>query len=132
MKRRLDWPERMNEALERAQSRAFSESYHCAQFAADVVLAMTDVDPLPVRHDTVAAAYAHMRDTHARVEEALAAIFGDPIHPAHARRGDVVLSENGAIGICMGQRSAFISSSGGLEYEPTLEQVSVYRVPFDA
>ena len=129
MKRRLDWPERMNEALEQSRGRAFSETYYCAAFAADVVKAMTDVDPLPVRHDTVGEAYAHMRKTYESADEALEALFGRSVPPSFARRGDVVVSGNDALGICCGQLSAFISSEGGLAFEPTLEQVKAFRVP---
>lgn len=128
MKRRLDWPERMNDALEAAQSLKFSEAYCCAAFAADIVKAMTDIDPLPVRHETVAAAYAFMRQDHASLEDALKATFGDPVPVSFARRGDVVLSGDVTLGICIGQFSAFISSEGGLAFEPTLEQVKAYRV----
>ena len=128
MKRRMDWPERLNEALEAAQSLKFSEAYCCAAFAADVVKAMTDVDPLPVRHETVAEAYAHMRENFASIDDALAFTFGAPVPVSFARRGDVVLSGDVTLGICCGQVSAFISSDGGLAFEPTLEQVAAYRV----
>lgn len=133
MKRRLDWPERLAAALEVAQSQAFSESYYCAAFAADVVLAMTDVDLLPVRHETTAEAYAFMRETHDSVLAALEAVLGAPVLLAFARRGDVVYSgEDGcaALGICVGVESVFISSDGGLALRPTLQQTAAFRVPF--
>lgn len=130
--RRLDWPERMAEALEAAQTKAFSETYFCAAFAADVVLAMTDVDPLPWRAETLVEAYAKMREAGFQtLHDALVAHAGEAVHVAMAQRGDVVLRQADgaeAIGICCGQQSAFISSQGGLAMFPTLEQVSAYRV----
>lgn len=129
--RKLDWPERMNEALEDARARGFSESYYCAAFAADVVKAMTGADLLPVRHDTVADAYAHMRKSHKTILEAMEAALGDPIPVAFAQRGDVVYNDDDgalAIGICCGTDSAFVSSDGGLAFLPTLEQAKAFRV----
>lgn len=130
--RRLDWPERMAEALASAETKAFSETYFCAAFAADVVLAMTDSDPLPWREDTLVEAYTKMRAAgFESIHDALVAHVGESVHVALAQRGDVVLRvADGAeaIGICCGQQSAFISSQGGLAYFPTLEQAGAYRV----
>lgn len=130
MNRRHDWPERMDEALRAA--RPFSESYHCAIFAADVVKAMTDEDPLPERDGTVVGAYARMRKSFATLREAVTARVGPEVHVAFAQRGDVVLRVIGdqeALGICVGQNSAFIADDGeGLVFEPTLEQAAAFRV----
>jgi hypothetical protein len=131
MKRRLDWPERLDEALRAAGT--FSETYHCAIFAADVVKAMTDEDPLPVRDDTVAAAYARMRrEGHESLRDAVAAKVGSEVPLAFAQRGDVVLrvvEGQEALGICIGQMSAFIADDGeGLAFWPTLEQAAAFKV----
>lgn len=127
----MDWPERMADALDAARARAFSESYQCAAFAADVVKAMTDVDLLPERHESVAEAYSHIRrQGHDSIRDALASMLTE-IPLALARRGDVILSDDEtAIGICCGIDSAFISSTDGLAYLPTLDQAAAYRVPF--
>lgn len=130
--RRPDWPERMAEALAIAEKKSFSETYFCAAFAADVVLAMTDVDPLPWRAETLVEAYAKMREAGFQsIQDALAAHVGEQLHVAMAQRGDVVLRlEDGreSVGICCGVESAFISSEGGLAYWPTIEQAAAYRV----
>jgi hypothetical protein len=131
MKRRLDWPERMDEALRAAGT--FSERYHCAIFVADVVRAMTDEDPLPVRDETIAAAYARMRrDGFETLRAALAARVGSEVPLAFAQRGDVILrvvDDLETLGICCGQISAFISDDGeGLVFEQTLEQDAAYKV----
>jgi hypothetical protein len=129
--RRLDWPERLAEHLAQAEQRSFSESYCCVVFAADGVLAMTDVDPLPERDETVSASYARMRrEGYESIADALAGRFGAPIALAFARRGDVILGKPGdseAVGICCGQFTAYISASG-LEYRPTLDQIAAFRV----
>lgn len=122
----------MNEALDAARARAFSESYHCATFAADVVLAMTDEDPLPERDEAIAAAYVRMRrEGFESLTDALVAKVGVQVPPAFAQRGDVVVRrvEDGtdAIGICCGRESAFLSDDG-LVFWPTLEVEAAFRV----
>lgn len=133
MKRRLDWPERLASAIAEAQTLAFSEAFPCVVFAADVVRAMTDEDPLPERDETVAAAYARMRrEGYETLREALAAKVGPEVPLAFARRGDVILRRTDgdaeAVGICLGQASAFISADGGIAWLPTLEQEAAFRV----
>jgi hypothetical protein len=133
MMRRTDWPERMALALAAAEVMRFVESYSCVCFAADVVLAMTDVDPLPVRHESVVDAYKYMRSVEGfeTIEAAIEAKVGPSVPLAFARRGDLILRRvdgQEAIGICCGQESAFISSQGGLAFWPTLSQSAAFRV----
>ena len=135
MKRRLDWPERMNDALDEARGKAFSETYCCAIFAADVVKAMTGVDPLSPEErsaPSVASLYALMRETHDTLLEALESLLGAQRPVALAHRGDVVLRSDEAgeaLGICCGQRTAFISDDG-LEFLPTRQMTAAFRVPY--
>lgn len=52
------------------------------------------------------------------------------IHPAHARKGDIVLSrdESGAaLGICIGVQSAHVSETG-IVYLQTLDGICAWRV----
>jgi hypothetical protein len=69
---------------------------------------------------------------HADLTAAVASVLGDAIPLALARRGDVVLRETPkeglALGICVGQLSAFVDV-GGLVFLPTLDQHSAHRVP---
>lgn len=131
MNRRLDWPERLIDALE-AAAEVRSESYPCVIWAADCVLLMTDVDLMPERDDTAAACYARMRrDGFESVREAIGAKLKE-IPLAFARRGDVVLASGDieSVGICCGERSAFVALQGGLSYRPTLAQLAAFAVPF--
>lgn len=139
MKRRLDWPERMNEAIDAARARPFSDEWHCARFAGDVVTAMLDWTGAEVQMGVELArlpltvAYRTMREAGFEdVGAAVAAVLGHPIPLAFARRGDVVLRETPneglALGICVGALSAFVDVAG-LVFLPTLEQHSAYRVP---
>jgi hypothetical protein len=130
MIRRLDWPDRLAAALEAACHDAWTPERHCALWAADVVLAMTDVDlAAPYRGLAVSDAYRAMREVgHESIADALAAEL-EQVPLAFARRGDVVLRADGAaIGVCTGERAAYLTDAGGLEYLPTLEQLAAYRV----
>jgi hypothetical protein len=137
MTRRLDWPERLHAEIERAAERGFSDEYACFQFAADVVLAMTNRDPLPEGYRGLAAevAYARMRrDGFSSVRDLVSGTLGPEVGLAFAKRGDVVLrapEEPGsveALGICLGQRSAFLAVDG-IAYRPTLEVAAAFEIP---
>jgi hypothetical protein len=133
MKRRLDWPERMNAAIDAARSRPFSDEWHCAMFAWEVVVAMTDeVLPSYVLLPLTDAYETMRKRGHADVSAAVESVLGPAIPLALARRGDVVLrltpKDGLALGICVGSLSAFVDVAG-LVFLPTLEQHSAYRVP---
>lgn len=131
MRRRLDWPERLADHLAKALL-VRPDSYPCVVWAADGVLAMTDVDLMPVRDDTAAACYARMRrDGYESVREAIGAKLVE-IPLARARRGDVILASGDveSVGLCCGERSAFVALGGGISYRPTLEQAAAFQVPF--
>jgi hypothetical protein len=133
MKRRLDWPERLNDAIDEARSRPFADDWHCAAFATSAVAAMTDDGVPSYGLLSLADAYTTMRKRgHADVGAAVEDVLGPAIPLALARRGDVVLrltpKDGLAVGICVGQLSAFVDMAG-LVFLPTLEQHSAYRVP---
>jgi hypothetical protein len=127
--RRNDWPERLADTVAAAEAKAFSDTYYCAVFAADCVLAMTDVDPLgELRGLTQAEAEAAIAPLTLR--DKLVSLYGEPVHVAFAHRGDVVVRDNDgqlAVGICLGQQSAF-ATDVGLAHYPTLEQIEAFRV----
>ena len=131
--RRLDWPEKLAEHLAETEAAgAWSEARYCVLWAADAVLAMTGHDPAAhVRGLAVDDAYRAIREAgHKSVEAAVIAALGEPVHPSRARRGDVVLKEDGlAVGICCGEFTAFLSDPG-VAYLPTLEQRAAFQIPF--
>jgi hypothetical protein len=131
--RRQDWPERMVEAIEAAGRREDPDGrLACAEFAADVVLAMTGEDLYPWRGMLPADAYREMLSGAPTMRQALAELLGPEVHPAHARRGDVVVRSpeaplGEAIGICCGRESAFVTPEG-VGYEPTLSMAAAFRI----
>jgi len=131
MKRNNDWPEKLAEVV--AERSASSVEYPCAYFAADCVLAMTGEDPLPERL-SADEQYARMRrDGFATLRDAVGARLREvPI--AHARRGDLVIAlvdGADALGVCLGERSAFVGKDGGVGYLNTLEMAAAFSVPFE-
>jgi uncharacterized protein DUF6950 len=132
MKRLIDWPDRLAAALEISADLSWTEERYCVLWAADVVLAMTGEDPAAgYRGLSVEQAYRAMRDAgHETIGGAIAAVVGPQVPLAFARRGDVVLrADETAVGICVGEYTAFLSDTAGLALYPTLEQAAAYRVP---
>lgn len=126
--RRLDWPERLDATIRAARTRSFSEVDYCVFFAADCVLAMTDVDPaLPYRGLTKTEAISALGDT--TLLELLSSIFGPQVHLSRAQRGDIVVRNDGdkTLGICIGQNAVFLSDEG-VAYEKTLESLTAFKV----
>lgn len=129
--RRLDWPERLAQALAEAQSRTFSEVDYCVLFAADCIEAMTGEDPAAdYRGLSLEDAQEKFKAEDTTTYRRLTQIFGKAIPLAFARRGDLIVRTKPefALGICDGQHTAFLSSEGGLAFLPTLSLRWAFRV----
>jgi hypothetical protein len=119
--RYLDWPQRLAETVEAARTRTFEfGSFDCALFAADCVLAITGTDyAAPFRgYESKTAAYRIITE-HGSLTGLLTSLLGEPIEPAFARRGDVVLAEipvvdgeGESVGVCLGVSCAFPKDTG--------------------
>jgi uncharacterized protein DUF6950 len=118
--RREDWPERLGALVERARGRAFRWGEHdCVLFAAEAVAAVTGVDLAAGVRGTyrgAAGAARAMRLRGARdVGGPAAAVLGDAMAPALARRGDVAMIETEwgpALGVVLGAEVAFPGMAG--------------------
>lgn len=104
-----DWPQRLDAALAASRSRRFAYgTFDCMLFAADCVQAITGVDHAADfrGYDSKVAAYRIIA-RYGSLEAMITSLLGrDPIHPAQARRGDVVLANielaPGESGECVG------------------------------
>jgi hypothetical protein len=131
MKKREDWPEKMNEYIERIATMPFAwGTLDCCMFAADCVLAMTDEDfaaDFRGQYTDAPSAYvALQRFAGGGIPETMAILadrFGwEPVEPLRAQRGDIVLIPphlchgdprfGGALGICVGPLSIFMAEIG--------------------
>jgi len=132
--RREDWPERLAAVLEAARSRTYTERDHCAEFANDVVLALTGTEPLPerLRGLSRSACYRAVREAGYRDAAAAAeGLVGERVAVALAQRGDLVLrvdDDGEAFGVCCGKESAFVADGVDLAFYPTLECAAAFRV----
>lgn len=134
-----DWEERLSLRLDIVADKPFAWGSHdCALFAADCVKAMTGVDPaeaLRGRYDTQHGAALALREHGAgTLLKTLKAIFGEPISPHFAQRGDVVMLDRATTGICVGRFSYFVGREEGVEglvVIPTAQCRYAFRVPFE-
>ena len=129
--RHPDWPERLAQALADARARTYSEFDYCVLFAADCIEAMTGEDPASeFRGLSLDEAREAFRTEETSPYKRLTAMFGKAVPLAFAQRGDLIVRTKPefALGICCGQKSAFLSSDGGLAFVPTLEQRWAFRV----
>lgn len=118
-----DWPQRLDAVISAARNLTFSYGqFDCALFAADCAHAVTGIDyAAGLRgYDSKISAY-RIISKYGSLEAMVTAQVGrEPVHPANAHRGDMVLAsvelapgESGeAIGVCDGVRCWFPKDVG--------------------
>ena len=117
MQRKADWETALGAVLDDYADRPFEwGKSDCCLFVADIVQAMTGVDP--------AAAYRgrYSNETGARLalrrygKTTLAATFdeafGASVEPARAHRGDIIQIDELTVGVCMGAFGYFVGDTG--------------------
>ncbi|WDI31588.1 hypothetical protein PUV54_00065 [Hyphococcus flavus] len=124
--RKAGWPRLLNEHVTQAKAefrrRGFAWGrFDCATFACDWVLKMTGDDPLAdyrgkydSRESAIRALWGEGDKTYL---DALSRVFGVPVHPAHAKRGDIAwIEDDRAVGVFVTegahQRAAFLGENG--------------------
>lgn len=142
MTRVHNWSLRLAEALEAAEKRSFAygggpDAHDCALFAADCVQAITGTDyAAELRGYTSKFDAYRIVATYGSIEAMITALLGkEPIHPAFAGRGDVIVGipklvegEDGeCIGICTGTHVAY-PKDAGLALLPRTTAINVWRV----
>lgn len=118
MTRYNDWENRLAAYLDSVRHAEYRYGEHdCALHAANAVLAMTGEDfAADVRghYRSVAGSVRALRKYGAGdLALTVTAKLGEPIAPALARRGDVVMND-GSTGICMGDFGYFVAIDAGL------------------
>ena len=135
--RRADWPERLQEVLDRHAALPFGwGSSDCLLLPMDGVLAMTGVDPAAAIRGTYRSARGAARQLarrgHAHVGEAFAAHFPE-IAPALAHRGDLGLIRvpegSGYAGVILFGLGAFgKAAAGGTVFVPRSAILRAFRI----
>jgi len=133
MIRQETWLADLMQEIESVRDNPFVWGEHdCCLFAARCVEVMTGENPMPEfigKYKSQAQAFRALKEIgEGTLLKTLKKKFGKPIHPAHAKRGDImfkVFEEGGpAIGINLGVNSVFTGQEGerpGLVEIPTLE-----------
>lgn len=129
--RRPDWPERLAECINQHRSTPFAYGqFDCCIFAAEVVGEMTGVDFMVgfEYHDERGA--LRILQEVGSLEHLLSQFF-EPIHPAWARQGDLVLAKDrkgrDGIGVCDGLFYVMPTRTG-LALRPMAEVSKAWRV----
>jgi len=125
-----DWERRLSDFL--AQPFAFEwGSMDCALFACSAVEALTGKHPYPeflgVYSDRIGAAKA-LRNLGKGTLEATFGQKFDEVPPGFARRGDIVMATDGAMGVCTGPAAAFLREGGGLCRLPRTTFTHAWRI----
>lgn len=134
LKRRPDWPERLNRALAEHRKGAFEwGQFDCGILFSDVVWAMTDTDPMEVfgrwrtEHEALRAV---VRSGHSSVKAYLDSVLPQ-IPVARARRGDVGYAEGvtpiSCPAIVTGAEAQSRDERGWLVF-PTSRLTTAYRI----
>ncbi len=130
MSRFEDWPVRLDAHLDSMRLLNFEWGVRdCVLFAASAVLAMTGEDLVPEfrgRYASKAEAYTLIKAS----GETLAACVDlrlPPIAVKLAGRGDIVMWQ-GALGVCTGLSSFFMTEKNGLQGIPTRKCEAAWRV----
>lgn len=134
--RRHDWYSRLSACIEGALQRPFEWGVHdCALFAADAVLAMTDMDladGFRGRYRTARGARRILgRGGMAGVADLAATQLPD-VAPALAAQGDiavVVTGDGPALGVVTGPLVA-VPGRAGLGFVPRSEATRAFHLPF--
>lgn len=130
-----DWPSRLLAAVHDAERTPFAWGSHdCALFAANVVQSMTGEDfaaPFRGRYSTGTGALLALRSNGAEdLADYVTRVLGEPIAPALARRGDVVMfsaAEGDALGVVVGAEAA-AAGPQGITWIPMAAWSKAWRV----
>jgi hypothetical protein len=114
--RHHDWPERLASFIETRRETPFAYGTHdCCAFAGAVAEAITGTNPAaPFPYDSQVGALRLIAE-HGGLDKLLTAALGEPVPPAMAGRGDIVLAdlEGGpTAGVCIGRDCAFPADVG--------------------
>lgn len=119
MQRKLDWPERLAEEVDKARKKPYVLGEHdCLRFTCACIQAMTDVDFWPrfAGYSTKRGALVTIARIAPSLGGAVDIVLNQERRPAlMAKRGDVVLyadPQGEHLGVCIGASVAVLSDTG--------------------
>lgn len=126
------WESRLNQAIEEARHLPFQWGSHdCVTWTAHCVQVISGTDYLadirrPYKSKT--GAYRLIKSIAPTLADCVD-LYLTRIPVAQAKRGDVVMHSSGALGVCFGVNSLFITEEQGLAGDSTLSCPNAWSVP---
>jgi len=135
MQRPPGWEHRLQQCVADTAALPFCYGQHdCAQFAARAIAAVTGepvAAPLLARYRSQTGA-RRLVNKHGGLDKLASTVLGAPVAATYARRGDIVYQATddgmGALGVCLGRVSVFLSADGGQVRIDTLHAACAWRV----
>jgi len=126
------WEKLFYQYIEDSRALSFSWGEHdCALWAAgfvDLATGSSLTEQWAGFYDTEEGADALLHERGFADLEALADSLGTPVPIKKAQRGDIVLHASGALGICGGRRSHFLTVDNGLVAVMTLTCIKAWSI----
>lgn len=138
MIRAPDWEERLGDYLASRDGAVFAYGkIDCALFVAGAVKAMTGKDPARGFRGKYRSQASAVRAITQAGFESLSALMDakfNNVPVAFAQRGDIVMDQDGSLGIVFGRDAIFVGQSDdtpGLVRQPLASWARAWRVPFE-
>ena len=114
-----DWETKLWLYVDSCISRPFKfGEYDCCIFCGDCIQLVTDDDPMEVFRGTYSGELQAnlLINKLGGLDQACSDIFGDKIKASDIMRGDLVMTETGALGICVGKWVASPCKPAGISF----------------
>jgi hypothetical protein len=127
-----NWPERLFDYIESRREEPFAYGTHdCCQFAAHAVEAITENNPAKDWHYANEIGAGRLIVEAGGIDALVTQALGEPVHPAEAGRGDVVMAEldhGMTIGVCLGRDCVFAAEPAGVTFRPRRVILKAWKV----
>ena len=130
--RKENWPEELSNTLQTWQNMPFiwgeTDCFHFAVTCINNMTGQNIAEHVECRYSTFLGALRQLKkEFNVKTLEEFAASLFDDIQLTQAGRGDLIAYQ-GALGICCGRQSAFMTETQGLHFIETLQCTHAWRV----
>lgn len=130
--RRPDWPQRLDAYIAESRTTPFAYGRHdCCWFAGKAVEAMTGENPMHAFSYRNRLGAERMIRRAGTLDALVHRALGEPVHPAQAGRGDVVIADlelGATVGVCLGDVCAFATDPVGIVFRPREAIRAAWRI----
>jgi hypothetical protein len=129
MQRHFDWEERLALCVQACDEKVWRPgAWDCALFVLDCVDAMTGSAQAAMWRGHYESVDVGLTLAGGDLARQCTRLFGKPMAPTLAQRGDVVLLQEGALAICVGEMCWTVTEGVGLEAVPMAQARRAWRV----